>query len=566
MGINRTRRFGALGKSYLEVSMRLKKRPEVLEKKLSRYGLASWAVIAIFFGTTVIGSAAPSTEQHAVNAIREEVLADVSDGHHPLPLVSGWMDGRDPMGFTPGYQIRQVQSGRYFLPWMTLYQAPSLVPDDQQSQREADATASYYTPTVKYLAQHNLPVCITTSEWEVLMSKLMGLHESGKQIPLSPYSPDGIWYLVGQKWARHTSLRRMEAEYPNPPLVLVVADSEYPRKSPADLDVAITGRVTPELMDQRRSVGDAWVEKYRALLRGFREGLEADGWRKNLVIVGYDQFTPPSLGRWPGWLDYSLYVPGRIEPWPDAWDGASVSYYLHDYLADSDFTVWSPELEAMNWVSELDQLYRRRPAYWFELSTWDGQQRGQASDKALFYKKIGQQFSAARYGGMVQFGMWLVRPRVVREFRNPSDDLAHFDVYMQSLLAAAARVHDDETLREFWRNGRLLENGAGSHPYQQSVPAELKEMPRWYLLDTPSNPHRPWGLQTQLQVFSLALELGTAPHRQWLVYAFSPIMNDTKAQVQIPGGPVVAIDASVSGAFTRVSEDSRTQIVVGTMH
>lgn len=499
-----------------------------------------------------------SPEQRAIEAIRTAALVPSSYPDHPLPLVSGWMDGRQPLGFGPQYQIDQIRNGQYLLPWLAVYEQPSSVAADARHQAEF---ASYYEPAVKYLAEHHLPLCVTTSEWEVIM-RGMGQGILG-QIPLSPRTPVSDWYAAGQKWAQHSVIRRLQSLYPDPPLVLILPDDEYPRLSATQLGAGYSARSNDQLMARRRALGDSWIDRYRAMLQGFRDGLGAPGWRSHVRIVGFDAFPPPFIGRWPGWIDYTLYVPGRVEPFPEAWDGASVSYYQHDYFPDSDFTVWSPQIEAMNWVAELDGTYRRRPNYWFELSTWDGQQRGQPTDKAQFYASRGQSYSAARYGGMVQFGMWLLRPRVIREFRNPTDDRAAFGPYFQALLAAVARVHDNPTLAGFWRRGRLLPNPSSQHPYQENVPADLAGRSRWYLLDSSKNPTRPWNLSTQIQVFAIALEQGESPHRQWLVYAFTPQRTTKDIDVVIPGGPSIRVTGTSAGAFTLVREDDRSELPLG---
>lgn len=382
------------------------------------------------------------------------------------------------------------------------------------------------------------------------------------QIPLSPFDPSDPWYVLGREWARHGTFVRLQQLYPDPPLVLIVQDSEYPKLSANDLHAPYSAD-DPSWTARRRAIGDAWIEKYRAMLRGFRDGLDAPGWRAHLVIVGYDQFVTSAVGRWGGWTDYSLYVPGRTEPWPLAWDGASVSLYQHDYFPDTDYTVWSPQIEAMNWVSELDAVRRIKPAYWFEMSTWDGQEPGLPSDKLAFYAARGQQYTPLRYGGMVQFGMWLLRPRVVREFRNTEHDRLRFGPYFDAILDAVGRVHDDATLRAFWQGGRLLENRAEGHPYQENLPRELAARPRWFLLDSPSNPPRPWQLDTTLKVFALALERGRRPQRDWLVYAFSPRDDHLDVDVTIPGGPVARVQAMLGGSFTLIHEGDASGRLIG---
>ena len=48
-------------------------------------------------------------------------------------------------------------------------------------------------------------------------------------------------------------------------------------------------------------------------------------------------------------------------------------------MAITDYTLWSPQIETMNWVFMLDEVQRTRPEFWFELSTWDGNVPGQAN-------------------------------------------------------------------------------------------------------------------------------------------------------------------------------------------
>ena len=189
----------------------------------------------------------------------------------------------------------------------------------------------------------------------------------------------------------------------------------------------------------------------------------------------------------------------------------------------------APQIEAMNYVPVLAEVRRKKPDFWFEISTWDGQQPGQPSDKLLFYANRGQTYSPDRYGGMVQFGMWLLRPRVVRDFRGSLDDeRIRFGPYFDRIMEAVARVHRDPVLRRFWQDGRLVENPVGGHPYEANLTPELASRPRWFLLDSPANPPRPWQLTTPLAVYSLALVRGRAPHREWLVYAFSPLQRSAR--------------------------------------
>jgi hypothetical protein len=249
-----------------------------------------------------------------------------------------------------------------------------------------------------------------------------------------------------------------------------------------------------------------------------------------------------------------LYTAGRIDPWPLAWDGGSPSYYLFNWSGITDYTVFSSQVEAMNWLFMLQEARRTNPGFWFELSVWDGHEPSQANDKRKFYGRIGQPFTPDRYGGWVQFGMWLMRPRVVREFRGYQDTVAEMEPYFLSVIEAVDRVYQNATLREFWRTGELLANRAHQHPYQTRVPQEYQRLNRWFLLDTSLDPPRPWELGTQLPVFALALVKGVAPRRQWLIYSHAPAEAKNKVQITIPEFHAVTVNAAVGGSFTLVDE------------
>jgi len=135
-----------------------------------------------------------------------------------------------------------------------------------------------------------------------------------------------------------------------------------------------------------------------------------------------------------------------------------------------------------------------------------------------------------------------------------TEDRLRFGAYFDALLTAIARVHEDSTLRRFWRSGRLLENPQGRHPYEEVLPDELATRARWFLLDCSANPPRPWQLTPPLVVYALALEHGRKPHREWLVYAFSPQNDSMTVEVSVPAGPRVRVRAALGGAFALVSE------------
>jgi hypothetical protein len=531
----------------------------------------SWCWSAALAVVLAAGTAAAQTrggtpEQRAISAILHDANPGIPGAQHPLPLAASWNGGDTAMGFTPAWQIEQIRRGRYLLPWFELGMPPAgAAPDGFASVTDA----VYFRSALGYLAHNHLPLSFVTTTWERLLPRISAAYgrtdARGNGLPFPPFGPIAPWYQAGRDWARSPSLRELQRVYPNPPLVLFISDNEAGRETSDDLHAPYSVNASQQVIARRRAIGDAWIVRYKAMISGFRDGLESPSWRAHALFMGYDAFVTAALGRWAGWGSYSLYVPGRTEPWPYAWDGASASYYVHDWAPDSDYMVWSPQIEAMNYVSVLAEVRRTKPDFWFEISTWDGQQPGQNSDKLLFYARRGQTYTPDRYGGMVQFGMWLLRPRVVREFRNWTDDRLRFEPYFGRVMDAVGRVHSDPVLRQFWQEGHLVANPVGGHPYQVNLTPELASRQRWFLLDSPANPPRPWQLTTPLAVYSLALVRGRAPHREWLVYAFSPLRRSAVVPVRIPGGPEVMVATAQRGAFTRIEEGKPQPVALETV-
>ena len=242
------------------------------------------------------------------------------------------------------------------------------------------------------------------------------------------------------------------------------------------------------------------------------------------------------------------------------WDGGSPSYYVSAYYSITDYTVYSPQIESMNWIPMLEDAYKLNPDYWFEISVWDGHwdfpSQGSAISKRKQYENLGQTYTPARYLGYLQFGMWLLRPRSVREYRNPSDLFEGKKEYFMQVVTAVDRVYENELLKRFWRKGELVPNRDNQHLYQSNIPEQYKDVDRWFLLETNLDPPRPWKLDTQIPVFSLALVLGEQPQREWLLYAFAPLNDINAVRVSLPGYGIQEIAATVSGAFYHLKEQT----------
>jgi hypothetical protein len=229
----------------------------------------------------------------------------------------------------------------------------------------------------------------------------------------------------------------------------------------------------------------------------------------------------------------------------------------------------------MNWIFMLDEALKAKPDFWFEMSTWDGNEvknwmegleKEDPADideallkksKALQYIKDGQTYTPERTLGWVQYGLWLVRPRAVREFRGHATQLEPVKEYWLQTVKAVDRVYENDTLKEFWRFGELVPNTAHKHPYQSRLPEKYKDINRWYMLDTSLDPPRPWKQKTNLPVLSLALVKGDKGARQWLLYAHSPLEDRRGVEITIPDFGKVTVDVPRAGAFYLVDEATK---------
>jgi hypothetical protein len=540
-----------------------------------------------------------------VDEIRIEATRPNYDGiGRPLPLASHWV-GCAP-GITADDHIDMIEQGHhifpiFILPW----------PDNQ---------GPYYAENaIKRAARMNLPIAFVSTQWEFLLSRepyisidtvdgvFSGDEASESTNPnviardgsvlekVSPFGPQGqidLWREVGGKWSSNPAVQAIQNWYPNPPLVIFISNNEYRKLLWWEAETSeryIETYIDEEAgMDdetrgnyRRRVFGDGWIPRYRALIEGFRDGLIKQWWRDKSVFIGYEAFGPSFFNRLDDiWSKYSLtttYVGNldtqpnsvpRIDPWHFAWDGTTSSFYVLDADPSTDYQVWSPQIGSMNWLFMLEETYLFNPEFWFEMSVWDGHNIYYENlDKRKYYEQLGQIYTPDRYKGMVQFGMWLMRPRVVREFRYYNEAKEETLPYYTPIIESVDRVYKDPILQSFWRTGQLVANPVGQHPYQSGIldgyrDDQIEErygIGRWFLLSTNFTPEiPPNSLDTEIPVLSLALVMGEFPDRQWLVYAHSPLTDREYVEIVIPEYKSIVVDVSVGGSFYLVDESENT--------
>ena len=506
-------------------------------------------------------------------AVRAEVTRENNDpAGRPLPVACHWNSGRHPRSaeWGPKHQMELIAEGHYLLPW---FSHPAI------DKHYSDEDMAYYEGPIRRACELGLPIGLTASQWESGLSREPYLElppdenpnvvdKEGKVRPeVSPFGPVEPWEQIGRQWTSSPAMQKLQAWYPDPPRVIFLSNNEHRKLTWRRVEES--SRWAKEYGEgksdefKRNAVAEGWIARYRALQNGMRQGLESDAWRQAARFVGYNAFGPEFIGRWGGWPAYSLHRAGQIDPNPLMWDGGSPSYYTHDWNPSTDHTTWSPQIEFMNLVFMQAEAYRLNPDFWLEMSVWDGydgpnRERQYPSMRSL-YRKEGQTYDPARYGGFVQFGMWLLRPRAVREYRGWTFDPEEGMSYFMAIVEAVDRVHDNPILREFWRKGRLAPNRAHQHPYQAGVPAEYRDCDRWFLLDADVNPQEhPWKLSTDIPVFALALVHGESPNRRWLVYAHSPVMARKGVVLTVPDYQDITVDVTPAGSFWLVDQQAGT--------
>ncbi|MCC6580615.1 MAG: hypothetical protein IT440_09245 [Phycisphaeraceae bacterium] len=519
--------------------------------------------------------AAPSTSSDNPSVAPKETQP------HPLPLAGSWNCGfvePQTSGFAPANQIKLIDDGHHLILTFTHPSFPEAVNPPVDNRLSGAGFNDYYEAAIKRAAALKLPIVFIASQWESLLHRYHDLpaqqnpyviHPDGTiGNEVSPFGPTEPWREVGRFWTDNDNLKKLQQWYPDPPLVIFLSNNENNNLRWVDVETSdrYLKKYGKDRDDdfRRKVVGDGWIERFRLLQAGMREGLTNSSWKQNARFFGYGgDAGMEAMGRWGGWRHYSLETRDRIGPQPLMWDGGSASYYTHNWNPSTDFRVWSPQIEFQNVVFQNKLARQLNPDLWYELSMWDGNEPKLANDKRKYYASLGQTFTPERYGAMVQFGMWLLRPQSVREFRGYTESWEEQKPYFMAIVDVVDHVHDNATLRKWWQYGKLVPNRAHEHHYQTDFPEQYKNEDRWFLLDADVNfQEYPWELFWEVRVFSIALVRGEAPKREWLVYAHSPLADRKEVQLTIPEYGKVTVDVPIAGAFHEVHENDRSVTLI----
>jgi len=541
-------------------------------------------LIWIFLVGLIPSAIALAGEEEKIPPTAAVIRAEATRANHdpsgrPLPLAAHWHRSSCPLD----WQIEMIQQGHHLLPWL-----PTPSPEGKEEKGLKGNEEG-----LKQLRQWCMPFALVTGgqweatlydhtkRWRNLPAEQSPLVWPVEPIPgkptmklLSPFGAVEPWREVGQYWMDSPGMHKIQQLYPDPPRVLIISNNEAGRlrwheveeKSKRYLDKYGKGR---DDNFKRKVVADGWTGRYKAMISGMRGVLLNDAWKKNSLFAAYNAMGPchfgrPGFGSEGGWKKYSLVTEERVDPGPTMWEGAIPEYYDNHWQPDKAvFNVWSCQVEMMNYVFMKAEVYKVNPEFWFEVIFWDGNIPNKDNDRYKTYTALGFPPSPQRYKGWVQYGMWLLTPRVAREWRSSADKRQRWWEYFKVIVAAVDQVHADPVLVRFWRKGELVPNRARPHPFDQDIPAKWKDVDRWFHLESSTDPPRPWKLTTRLPVFTLARVISEKPRREWLVYAHAPMGDKRGVQIAIPDYGPITVDVSLAGSFYLAKEADKSVTAVG---
>jgi len=493
------------------------------------------------------------------------------EGSPPLPLASHWTpyDRRYPNRTTPNWQLEQMDRGHHWL--LSFDMGRFHEPWD-------DWAESYFRPAIDEARRRRIPIALLGTQWERVLyeeprwkdlpperSPLV-LDPSGRLLPaVSPYGAVEPWAEAGAAWAQGQVFIRLQELYPDPPFVVIVSNNESKKLNPYRAEESLryrerygrwSGRDT-----QRRVLGDGYIERFRALVEGMRSNLTA--WRNRSIIIGWGG-TNIGIGyglrwKWHNLPNSGVPVPGRLNIFPFSWDGISSRYYFFNVGGNKseDYTLRSPHVRIMQMPLDTDFACEHNPDYYWEVSTWFD---------PVFVERIEKEDDVSpldRHSGATKWGMWIARPRVVRDFSYGKQNLPEYEANLRRVMDAVDEIHEDADLSSFWRSSEIVRNTRRSHPYSTHIPKEYRGVDRWLGLDTNLDPGGLWGHGTEIPVWALARVQGSPGSRRWLVYVQSPRRERSAVEVRVPELGPLSVRALPAGCYYVAREGDRSLRSVG---
>jgi hypothetical protein len=453
----------------------------------------------------------------------------------PLPLIANWnvgipeySDGLDPL-----YMINRLTDGEHLLPTWKL-----------DPYFDNTIGLNYYETSVKKAAELGLPLvfilpspesALTQDDVYFNMDKTQNpnvITVNGTVLPeLSPFGPDSLWKEVGGQWSTTTLMTQLQEWYPNPPLVVFVDEDASKKLSWSNLATSsryIEHYPTNTSNEFKRTLVNAkWLEKYRQLHEGFKQGFTKKAWKQNVKFLTRNQLAS-NMGVTADWINSSTTTNQHANIWPLTADGLTINFNLD---GDKTDTTDAPHTLLNNLPFMLEEAKELNPNFTYQLSI-DANQ------------KID---NPQRYRGFTQFALWFLRPSIIRQTPNKTTK-AEINPLFQQVVDSVELIHNSDVLADFWKNGKLVSTGSSN--YTQNIPTNYQSIPREFLLKTDATS----------PVWAFALKKGKAPNREWLIYIQSPEENLSDITVAIPNYNNVNLDATQNGYLYIINEGTQRAI------
>lgn len=521
----------------------------------------------------------------AVQAVIDEVAKDYDDsGGYPLPVGAHWH--RATMDLE--WQVGKLNEGYPLLPWY----------DFDYTDSTGDVNTKIGTGLAQ-IATWGMPITLIYNNWDALCythayftgqgdpdDTCRAVNSAGTAIDKSsPLAPNTPFQVLGDIWTDNDAAARLQVVHPDPPQVFWLSnnetvDLEWEDANDSKRYTDLYGSGTSDAV-KRGHFFDGWVTKIGQYITGAEAGLTDADWIANSQWIAYNAtemgFGPHHYARWSEWPESALFkdsTNNMSHTWQTgAWDGTSEEAYDNNWESKMYGEYWSNQAECSNTVFMLEQAYAVNSSYFFELIFWDGSSTIYGSgvgpgSKGTDYVSEGYVHSAEAYAGWAQYCMWMLRPRVVREWRKSDDDIDAGTLFERwdALMDAVKRVHTNSILKSFWRNSTLIANPTRGHAFRYAETTTYDDADRWYHLEASTDPvfaegSSDYGLL--MPVWNLVREQGTTPNREWLVYVFAAKAIQNNFTVTIPDHKAVTIpQATNAGEFWLVkeSDDSVTNV------
>jgi len=490
----------------------------------------------------IVTAASPNISEMAAVVTSQALKAFSGSDYSPLPLMAHWDIG-EADAMNPTYMLSRLEKGEHVLVSWEL--------DPYYSNTIGNA---YYEESIKKAAELQLPLVFILPAPESALTKdsyykTLAKSENPNVVDmqgnvldrLSPFGPNNLWNEIGEQWTSTALMTQIQEWYPNPPLVLFINKDRASRLYWSDIDTSsrYMKNYPQDKNDayKRTLIGAQWIEKYRQMHIGFKQGLTQESWKNNIKFISYDDFSD-DLGQISTWLINSTLTKQYLDISPLAGDGTSVSF---DLTKDMDYAnINAPQIALNNLPFMLQEAKRNNPNFIQQLSITHN---SNMTDPAL-------------YRGLTQFGLWFLRPSIIRQ-NSPNSMLEEMEPLFNEMSDSVELIYNSDILSDFWKNGKLVSNGESN--FNRNIPAQYKDDPRWFLLDVDANPTRPWTESSSIKVWAFALVKGESPNREWLIYAQSPENNMSNITINIPNYKDILLeDSSINGNFYLSLENNST--------